>query len=59
LLLYNHGYVFVNQPLTNPALDAADAQTETALLQEGFALAGDSYSQNGWAIEQALHDQVH
>lgn len=58
LLLYNHGYIFVNQPLSNPALDAPDSQTEMALLQEGFALAGDSYSQNGWAIEQALQDQI-
>jgi pimeloyl-ACP methyl ester carboxylesterase len=58
LLLYNHGYVYANQPLANPALDAPDTQTETALLQQGFALAGDSYSQNGWAVEQALHDQI-
>ena len=58
LLLYNHGYVFADQPLANPAQDAPNAQDETALLQEGYALAGDSYSQNGWAVQQAFHDQI-
>src|SRR5215469_9081895 len=58
LLLYNHGYVFANQPLANPAQDAPNTQDEAALLQEGYALAGDSYSQNGWAVQQAFHDQI-
>lgn len=56
LLLYSHGYVFVGSPLT--ATDASDPQTEGALLQQGYALAGSSYSQNGWALQQAFHDQI-
>src|SRR5215469_12404269 len=58
LVLYSHGYVFANRPLLNPAPDAGDAVTGQALLQQGYALAGSSYSQNGWALQQAFHDQV-
>lgn len=58
LLLYSHGYTFANQPIDNPAPDASDPLSGVALLQQGYALAGSSYSQNGWAVQQALHDQV-
>ena len=58
LVLYSHGYVFPNQSLLNPAPDAGDALTRAALLQQGYALAGSSYSQNGWALQQAFHDQI-
>ncbi|MGI9058684.1 MAG: alpha/beta hydrolase family protein [Ktedonobacteraceae bacterium] len=58
LVLYSHGYVFPGQALLNPAPDAGDALTEAALLQQGYALAGSSYSQNGWALQQAFHDQI-
>jgi pimeloyl-ACP methyl ester carboxylesterase len=58
LVLYSHGYVFPNQPLLNPAPDIGDPLTGAALLQQGYALAGSSYSQNGWAIQQAFHDQI-
>jgi pimeloyl-ACP methyl ester carboxylesterase len=27
-------------------------------LQQGYALAGSSYSQNGWALQQAFNDQI-
>jgi pimeloyl-ACP methyl ester carboxylesterase len=43
-------------PLLNPAPDAPDPLTEAELLREGYALAGSSYSQNGWALQQAFHD---
>lgn len=56
LLLYSHGYAFVGGPLT--AADASDPLTSAALLQQGYALAGSSYSQNGWALQQAFHDQI-
>jgi pimeloyl-ACP methyl ester carboxylesterase len=56
LVLYSHGYVFPGQPLV--AQDAGDPLTEAALLQHGYALAGSSYSQNGWALQQAFHDQI-
>ena len=58
LVLYSHGYVFASQPLLNPAPDAPDAVTGAALLQQGYALTGSSYSQNGWAIQQAFQDQI-
>ncbi len=58
LVLYSHGYVFPNQPLLNPAPDVGDPLTGAALLQQGYALAGSSYSQNGWALQQAFHDQI-
>jgi pimeloyl-ACP methyl ester carboxylesterase len=56
LVLYSHGYVFPGRPLVAP--DAGDALTRAALLQQGYALAGSSYSQNGWALQQAFHDQI-
>jgi len=58
LVLYSHGYVFANRPLLNPAPDVGDVSTGAALLQQGYALAGSSYSQNGWALQQAFHDQI-
>ncbi len=58
LALYSHGYVPAFVPLLNPAPDAPDQLTAAALLQEGYALAGSSYSQNGWALQQAFHDDI-
>ncbi len=58
LVLYSHGYVFPSPNLLNPAPDAGDALTGAALLNQGYALAGSSYSQNGWALQQAFHDQI-
>ena len=58
LALYSHGYVFATQSLSNPAPDASDAASGAVLLNKGYALAGSSYSQNGWAIQQAFHDQI-
>jgi hypothetical protein len=57
LALYSHGYVFATQPLLNRAPDASDAASGAVLLSKGYALAGSSYSQNGWALQQAFHDQ--
>lgn len=56
LLLYSHGYVVPGKP--NPALDVGDAATGGFLLAQGYALAGSSYATTGWAIEQAIPDQV-
>src|SRR6202035_3963351 len=41
-----------------PAADAQDPVTANWLLSHGFALAGSSYASTGWAIQQALPDQV-
>src|ERR1700730_15907400 len=56
LVLYSHGYVVPGSPLT--ATDAGDPGTAAYLLANGYALAGSSYSQNGWALQQAFHDQI-
>jgi pimeloyl-ACP methyl ester carboxylesterase len=56
LVFYSHGYVLPGLP--NPATDAPSKPTASALLQEGYALAGSSYSQTGWAVQQAFHDDL-
>jgi pimeloyl-ACP methyl ester carboxylesterase len=56
LFLYSHGYVVPGSP--NPATDVGDPVTGAWLLGHGYALAGSSYATTGWAIQQALPDQV-
>jgi dienelactone hydrolase len=56
LLLYSHGYVVPGSQ--NPARDVGDQATSAFLLANGFALAGSSYAHTGWAIEEALVDQI-
>ncbi|HEX5617640.1 MAG TPA: DUF6351 family protein [Solirubrobacteraceae bacterium] len=57
LLLYSHGYVpfFLPNP---PAEDAGNSAVADRLLGDGFALAGSSYASSGWAVEDALRDQI-
>jgi hypothetical protein len=56
LFLYSHGYVTPGS--ANPAADAGDPVTANWLLSHGYALAGSSYASTGWAIQQALPDQI-
>ncbi len=58
LFLYSHGYVSPGSP--NPAQDAAiaDPVTHSFMLSSGFALAGSSYAHTGWAIQEAIPDQI-
>ena len=56
LFLYSHGYVVPGS--ANPATDVGDPVTGAYLLANGYALAGSSYATTGWAIQQALPDQV-
>jgi pimeloyl-ACP methyl ester carboxylesterase len=56
LFLYSHGYVVPGKP--NLAFDAGDPVTQGILLSRGFALAGTSYAHAGWAIQEALLDQI-
>jgi pimeloyl-ACP methyl ester carboxylesterase len=56
LFLYSHGYVTPGS--ANPAQDVGDPVTAAWLLGHGFALAGSSYASTGWAIQQALPDQI-
>src|SRR5258708_15296007 len=59
LFLYSHGYVPPGSP-TNPAYDVAqgDFATRFFMLSSGFALAGSSYATTGWAIHDAIPDQI-
>ncbi len=57
LFLYSHGYVTPGS--ANPATDVGDPVTGAWLLGNGYALAGSSYASTGWAIQQALPDQIH
>ncbi|HEY2288967.1 MAG TPA: hypothetical protein VGH88_24755, partial [Streptosporangiaceae bacterium] len=56
LYLYSHGYV--TPGAANPAEDAGDPVTAAWMLSHGYALAGSSYASTGWAIAQALPDQI-
>ena len=56
LLLYSHGYVNPGAP--NPALDMSDPFTGAYTLAAGFALAGSSYANTGWAVREAIPDQI-
>ena len=56
LYLYSHGYVTPGS--ANPAQDAGDPVTAAWMLGHGYALAGSSYAGTGWAIAQALPDQI-
>ena len=65
LLLYSHGYrpaqpfppTFdpVNTSATPvPGWDGGERELGEALLTQGYALAGSSYSSNGWAVEDGV-----
>lgn len=56
LLLYSHGYV--PPGAKNSAHDVGDPATRAFLLANGFALAGSSYAHTGWALQEALPDQI-
>jgi pimeloyl-ACP methyl ester carboxylesterase len=56
LVLYSHGYVVPG--FSNPAVDVGDPITGAYLLANGYALGGSSYATTGWAIQQALPDQI-
>lgn len=56
LILYSHGYVVPGD--ANPAPLVGLTPTGTWLLAHHYALASSSYSATGWAVQQALHDDV-
>src|SRR6266478_746153 len=56
LFLYSHGYVPPGS--LNPARDVGDPATRIFMLSSGFALAGSSYATTGWAIHEAIPDQI-
>lgn len=52
LLLWSHGYA-----RTRPAAEDAPAASRDALLAAGYAIAGSSYAEGGWALATAVPDQ--
>ncbi|MER5183130.1 DUF6351 family protein [Streptomyces sp. NPDC002896] len=56
VLLYSHGYTQAGAP--NPAQDAPDDATKALLLEKGYALIGSSYATTGWAVTDAVPDQL-
>jgi hypothetical protein len=56
LVLYSHGYRTPGTPMTPQ--DAGDPATGAWLVANHYAIAGSSYSTNGWALQQAFHDQI-
>lgn len=56
LVLYSHGYVVPGS--NNPPRDVGDPLTGAYLLNHGYALAGSAYKTTGWAVEDALVDQI-
>jgi pimeloyl-ACP methyl ester carboxylesterase len=55
LFLYSHGTNLPGTP--NPPTDGGDL-VRLYLLTNGYALAGSSYASTGWAVEDALRDQI-
>ncbi|MFK4101972.1 alpha/beta hydrolase family protein [Streptomyces sp. NPDC019531] len=56
VLLYSHGYMPTGAP--NPARNAPDDTTKSLLLDQGYALIGSSYATTGWAVTEAVPDQL-
>ncbi|MFF9803138.1 alpha/beta hydrolase family protein, partial [Streptomyces rochei] len=56
VLLYSHGYRPAGSP--NPAQNAPDDATKSLLLNAGYALVGSSYATTGWAVTDAVPDQL-
>jgi len=56
LFLYSHGYIPPGS--SNPAFDVGDPFTRSFMLANRYALAGSSYATTGWAIHEALPDQI-
>jgi pimeloyl-ACP methyl ester carboxylesterase len=63
LLLWSHGYVTPCNP-ADPACNPpgtfrpVDPITPAFLKAQGYALAGSAYRTSGWAIKEALEDQI-
>jgi hypothetical protein len=61
LLLYSHGYRAPgadNSATVAPSSPDLSGALRVALLERGYALAGSAYGTTGWAVQDALDDQV-
>ncbi|WP_312870540.1 DUF6351 family protein [Streptomyces himalayensis] len=56
VLLFSHGYTPAGSP--NPAQNAPGTAAKELLLNEGYALIGSSYATTGWAVTDAVPDQL-
>jgi hypothetical protein len=56
VLLYSHGYTPPGVP--NAARNTPDDTTKSLLLKQGYALTGSSYATTGWAVTEAVPDQL-
>ncbi|MGW0336128.1 alpha/beta hydrolase family protein [Streptomyces sp. NPDC003011] len=56
VLLYSHGYRPAGP--ANPAQNGPDDATKSLLLEAGYALIGSSYATTGWAVTDAVPDQL-
>jgi len=54
LLLWSHGY----SPVRGETAEDGPAAHRAALLAQGYALAGSTYADGGWALESAVPDQL-
>jgi hypothetical protein len=58
LVLWSHGYEVPSPGPRGVPADAPDSSTRAWLLGHRYALAASAYSQQGWALQQAFHDQI-
>ncbi|MGR3931793.1 alpha/beta hydrolase family protein [Streptomyces sp. BRA346] len=56
VLLFSHGYSPQGSP--NPAQNAPSSAARSRLLDQGYALVGSSYATTGWAVADAVPDQL-
>ncbi|NHC12949.1 alpha/beta hydrolase family protein [Motilibacter deserti] len=56
VVLYSHGLRFPGED--NPPETAASDASRQWMLDNGYALAGSSYAGTGWAVEEAVDDQL-
>ncbi|MEU0897215.1 alpha/beta hydrolase family protein [Streptomyces massasporeus] len=56
VLLYSHGYAPAGSP--QRAQNTPSTAARDKLLAEGYALIGSSYATNGWAVTEAVPDQL-
>jgi len=54
LVLYAHGIVQADQPVTPPANQDGYNLLRAALLTQGYAVAASSFSSNGWSLDDAV-----
>jgi hypothetical protein len=58
LVLWSHGYEAPSPAPRGIPTDAPDAVSKQWLLGHGYALAASAYSKQGWALQEAFHDQI-